>query len=131
VNPVLSQFLRFAAVGAVATVVHYAILIALVQFAHVNPVLSTACGFSVAAVLSYVLNRHFTFSHRPVFAHGLAMFFVVGAVGLALNAGIVALLTGQGIYYLFSQFAATGLVLIWNYSAARFVVFRAPDVSSS
>lgn len=127
----LAQFLRFAAVGAVATAVHYAILIALVQLAHVNPVLATACGFCIAAVVSYSLNRHFTFDHRPVFAHGLAKFLAVGAVGLALNAGIVALLIWQGLHYLVAQVIATGLVLIWNFGAARFVVFREPDVRNS
>lgn len=127
----LGQFLRFAAVGAVATAVHYTILIALVQLGHVNPVLGTACGFCVAAVVSYSLNRRFTFDHQPVFAHGLVKFLAVGAVGLALNAGIVALLIGQGLHYLLAQVVATGLVLIWNFGAARFVVFREPDVRSS
>jgi putative flippase GtrA len=127
----LGQFLRFAIVGTVAGVVQYAILIALVQLAHLNPVIGTACGFCVAAVVSYSLNRHFTFDHRPVFARGLMKFFVVGAVGLAINVGVVALLVALRVHYLVAQLVATAVALIWNYCAARFVVFREPDVRST
>lgn len=122
---VVRDFLRFAAVGAVATAAHYAVLIALAELAGVDPVPATVAGFAVGAVVSYTLNRRYTFAVRPAFMRGFVKFAVVIGVGAVLNAGIVALFIGLGLHYLIAQVIATGLVLIWNFAAARLVVFRA------
>ena len=122
---VVRDFLRFAAVGAVATAAHYAVLIALAEIAGLDPVPATVVGFSVGAVVSYTLNRQYTFAVRPAYGRGLAKFLLVVSIGGVLNATIVALLTAQGLYYLLAQVIATCLVLIWNFTAARLLVFRA------
>lgn len=118
------QFLRFAAVGAVATAAHYAVLILLKELAHVPVLWATSAGYLVGAVVGYALNRRFTFEANHRFAEGLAKYVGVGLVGLALNAAITVGLTALGLFYLLSQMVATGLVLIWNFCAARFIVFR-------
>ncbi len=123
---VVRDFFRFAAVGVVATAVHYAVLIALAELAGVHPVLGTVCGAISGAVVSYTLNRLYTFTARPAYMRGLAKFFVVIGIGAALNAGIVALFMWLGLHYIFAQFIATGLVLIWNFAVSRVVVFREP-----
>ncbi|WP_374569628.1 GtrA family protein [Phenylobacterium sp.] len=119
------EFLRFASVGVVATVVHYSILISLVELAHAPLVAATSAGFAVAAAVSYTLNRRYTFSHQPHFGAGLFKFIAVGLVGLGLNALIVGGLARAGLPYLLAQVIATGTVLMWNFTAARYVVFRA------
>ncbi|MES1158687.1 MAG: GtrA family protein [Terricaulis silvestris] len=119
------QFLRFAAVGAVATVVHYAILISLKEGAGLTPVAATTAGYTFGALLSYTLNRRFTFATRPSFGRGLLKYAIVIAMGAVINAGIVATLTRLGLHYLLAQVIATGLVMIWNFAASRLVVFRA------
>lgn len=121
---VAREFLRFAAVGVAATSAHYAVLIALTELGGVDPVPATAVGFAVGAVVSYVLNRAFTFAARPAIASSLAKFLAIALVGAFINAGIVALLIGQGLYYLVAQVIATLVVLVWNYAGARLIVFR-------
>lgn len=123
-HPTAQQFLRFAMVGAVATAVHYAILISLVELAQVELLPATSIGFVAGAVVSYTLNRRYTFASQQHFGRGLAMFLAVGFVGLGLNGLIVSLLAGAGLLYILAQMIATGLVLIWNFGAARLVVFR-------
>ena len=123
-HEVVRQFLRFLAVGVVATSVHYAILISLKEGAHVNAVAATCFGYGGGAIVSYTLNRLFTFEVRPHFARGFAKFMIVVIVGFALNAAIVAGLTHFGVYYLLAQLIATGLVLSWNFTASRLLVFR-------
>jgi putative flippase GtrA len=125
----LGQFLRFAAVGAVATAAQYAVLIALKELLGVNPVVGTALGFCLGAIVSYSLNRHFTFDHRPAFAAGLAKFFVAVGVGFFLNVGIVWALTHQGVFYIWAAVAATLITLFWNFFATRMLVFREPSRS--
>jgi len=122
---VVRDFLRFAAVGAVATAAHYAVLVALAELAGFDPVTATVCGFGVGAVVSYTLNRIYTFSVRPAYGRGLAKFLVVVGIGAVLNAAIVALFIRVGLHYMIAQVIATCVVLIWNFAGARLVVFRA------
>src|SRR5262249_61883318 len=123
------QFLRFAAVGAVATAAQYAVLIALVQLWGVSPVVGTALGFCLGALVSYSLNRRFTFEHRPAFGAGLAKFFLASGVGFFLNVGIVWVLTHQGVFYIWAAVAATLITLFWNFFSTRMLVFREPGRS--
>jgi putative flippase GtrA len=118
------QFSRFLAVGVATTAVHYGVLIALVEAWNVNPVLATTAGFIAAVFLSYLLNRRYTFDKRPTFGQGLLKYYASVSMGLVINAGLMALLTGWGVNYLIAQIVASGAALIWNFFAARFLVFR-------
>ncbi len=118
------QFSSFLAVGVATTGVHYGVLIALVESLGTNPVVATTAGFVTAALLSYLLNRRYTFDERPAFHSGLFKYYAAVSVGLVLNAGVMALLTRWGAYYLLAQIIASGVALVWNFLAARFVVFR-------
>lgn len=124
-RPGVKQFLRFATVGAIATLVQYAVLIALVEAAGAEEVPAAIGAYLCGAVTSYLLNRRFTFAGTQTgFGHGLAKFALVNLIGLGLNTGIFVLLTGMGLHYILAQMVATGLVLIWNYAGARLFVFR-------
>jgi putative flippase GtrA len=118
------QFSSFLAVGVVGTSLHYSILAVLVEAWHVNPVWATTVGFLSAALLSYVLNWYFTFYERPVFYLGLIKYYGAGSVGLALNGGTMAFLIFWGIHYFLAQVISSGIALFWNFSAARFVIFK-------
>jgi len=118
------QFSRFLAVGVATTAVHYGVLVALVEAWNVSPVWGTTAGFVTAVLLSYLLNRRYTFDELPSFGAGLAKYYASVSMGLVLNAGTMALLTGWGVHYLLSQVVASGIALIWNFLAARFLVFR-------
>jgi putative flippase GtrA len=118
------QFSRFLAVGVATTAVHYGVLIALVETWNTNPVVATTAGFMTAVLLSYLLNRRYTFEERPAFHAGLLKYYAAVSVGLVLNAGTMAVLTDWGIYYLLAQVIASGVALIWNFLAARYLVFR-------
>ena len=120
------QFSSFLAVGVATTAVHYAVLIGLVEAWALNPVWATTLGFLTAVLLSYLLNRRYTFDQRPAFHAGLLKYCAATSVGLLLNAGTMALLTSWGLYYVLAQVIASGVALVWNFSAARFVVFREP-----
>ena len=116
---------RFAIVGAIATAAHYAILIALVEIGHVEPVVATTFGYGVGIVVSYTLNRRFTFGETtaPV-ASSFAKFALLYGVGAVLNGAIMGGLIGLGAPYLLAQVVATGIVLFWNFLGARYIVFR-------
>lgn len=123
---VARQFVRFAAFGAVATAAHYTLMIGLIELGHTPPLWATTAGFVLGAIVSYTLNRRFTFDETPAFGRGLMLFLCVAAIGLVLNGAIFAVLHGPplSLPYLLAQVIATGLVLIWNFLGARLFVFR-------
>ena len=122
---IFRQFVSFAGVGAIATAVHYAILIVLVQFYHLNPTLASGIGAVAGALISYSLNYHYTFRSNGRHAVSVAKFFIVAAVGLVLNSmSMLICIEVFGFHYLLSQVLATGLVLIWSFAVNRAWTFR-------
>jgi putative flippase GtrA len=119
------QFVSFAGVGVVATAIHYAILIALVRRGAMHPALATGAGATVGAVVSYLLNYHYTFRSSNGHAASMAKFGVVAGTAVILNSLCMLLGTeGLGMHYVLSQIVATGLVLIWTFLANRSWTFQ-------
>jgi putative flippase GtrA len=112
----LKSLPAFLGVGVIATAVQYVTLVIAVERFAVNSVVGSVAGYLLGAVLNYLLNYYLTF--RSGNAHGVAVrrFAIVAAVGLALNAAMMALLAqGLKLPYLLAQIATTGAVLIWNF----------------
>ncbi|MCX8256295.1 MAG: GtrA family protein [Beijerinckiaceae bacterium] len=124
-HPLLRQLRSFVGVGLVCTALHYVILVALVQLAHVPPVPAALTGFCVAGILSYRLNRRHTFgSERP---HGEAVwrFALVAGVAFVLTWLFMRLFVEiRHAPYLPAQMVTTGLVMAWTFAANRFWTFR-------
>jgi putative flippase GtrA len=58
----LSQLAAYGGSGVGAAVAHYGVLIGLVELAGAHPVPATLTGFVAGGVVSYLLNRRFTFA---------------------------------------------------------------------
>lgn len=119
------QFVTYAGVGAVATLVHYTLLVLLVQGAGLDAVLSSAAGALAGAVTAYLLNHRYTFASRQPHTETAGRFFAVAFAGLLLNVALMVIaVRGLGLHYLVAQVVATGLVLLWTYGANRCWTFR-------
>jgi len=113
------QFLRFAAVGAIGTSAHYAILVVLVEELACRPDVGSLAGFCAGAVLNYMLARKYVFRARSAHRAAMPRFMLVASVGAILNTGIVAILVAVRLHYLIAQVLATGAVLAWNFTANK------------
>jgi putative flippase GtrA len=114
------QFVRFAMTGGLATLLHYAILIALVTWGRIDPVVASSIGFAVSTVLNYAVNARFTFRSERPHAQALPRFVAVALVGFGCNAVLLWVLhTIAGLPYLLAQVAATVGVLGWNFVMNR------------
>lgn len=121
----LRQFMTFAMMGGIATAVHYAVLIGLVNGLVAPPVLASVVGYLTGAATNYVLNYKITFRSHKRHQEAFTKFFIVAASGLGLNTVIMVIGTEWlSIYYLFSQILATILVLIWNFTINRAWTFK-------
>lgn len=110
------RFLRFAAVGAVGTAAHYALLLGLVELGGVDPVLGSVGGFLLGALVNYGLSRSLVFASERAHVEALPRFLAVAGMGLVINALLMRLLVHVlGLHYLLAQIVTTGLLLLWHY----------------
>jgi putative flippase GtrA len=72
-----------------------------------------------------VLNYHYTFTSNKRHRETMTKFLIVALVGMLFNGLIMSVCTeALQLHYLLAQLAATGLVLLWNFTANRFWTFR-------
>lgn len=121
----LHQILAFTGVGVVAAIVHYGLLIGLVELLGWKAIPATLAGYIGGGIVSYLLNRTHTYqSDRPHEEAGWR-FALVAAVGFGLTYLCMSLLHGQlGMHYLLAQVLTTGIVLVWSFVAHKFWSFR-------
>ena len=121
---VFGQFARFAMVGGIATLIQYAVLLALVQLAGLNPVWASAIGYALSAVLNYLMNYRYTFRSQAHHGRAALKFVTIAGLGLLLNSLVMAGLIRADAHYLAAQVVATAVVLLWNFFGARYWTFR-------
>ncbi|WP_454917582.1 GtrA family protein [Xanthobacter sediminis] len=123
-RPLVLQAASFAWVGLVATGAHFATLALAVERGLAGPVVASVTGSVVGAVVSYTLNRLFTFDSTRSHAGAVPRFAVVALGAFALNALIMEVLVHlAGVYYLAAQVAATGITLVWTFTGYRVWAF--------
>lgn len=118
------QFSSFIAVGFIATGVHYALLIGLVEIAGVSAVAAALIGCGAGGAVSYSLNRHHVFRTNLPHQEAVARFTLVAAVGFGLTYVFMSLLVNRaGVPYLPAQVVTTGIVMLWNFAAHKIWTF--------
>ena len=111
--------LRYAGVGALATLAHYALLWGLVERGHWWPALAAGAGAALGAQLGFVGNRWFTFQHRGPWLPAWWRFQMTALLGGMTSVAVVAVGVGLGMHYLVAQAGATLLVLVLTYLINR------------
>lgn len=108
-------FLRYSAVGALATGVHYCVLVAGVELLTAPPAPAAVVGALCGAAVSYAGNRRFTFVGEWPHRIAVPKFLVSAAVSAALSGSLVWIGSRAGVPYLISQICATSLGLVLGY----------------
>jgi putative flippase GtrA len=113
-------FSKFAFVGALATALHFAVMVLLVQAFHFNAAAASSLGFAVSALFNYQLNRVFTFRSHSPHSQTLPRFLLVACSGLLVNTSLMLLFVDVcRIPYVLAQVPASGAVLVWNFFLNR------------
>jgi putative flippase GtrA len=119
------QIATFAGVGVVAAVVHYGLLIALVEAASIGAVPATLAGYIGGGIVSYALNRRHTYASDRPHEEATWRFALVAFVGFLLTGAIMHLFVDRlDAPYLPAQLVTTGLVLVWSFVANKVWTFR-------
>jgi putative flippase GtrA len=120
------QFSSFVVVGVIATGVHYALLIGLVEIAGISAVGAALVGYGAGGMVSYGLNRRLTFRTALPHEAAVSRFMLVAAVGFGLTYVFMSLFIHvAGIPYLLAQVATTGIVMFWSFAVHRMWTFPA------
>lgn len=132
-------FFRFLLVGVVNTLVGYGVMFGLYNLAGLHRLgglgywLSSAANYVVGSIVSFFLNKHFTFRNREKGA-GVVLRFVINisvcyllAYGLAKPA-VTWALGGMGLSQQLqgnlTMLAGSGLFVVLNYLGQRFFAFK-------
>lgn len=119
------QFLAFASVGAIGTLAHYTVLLALVVLVGMGPVLASSCGYLTGGVVNYALNYRFTFGSREPHFRSAIKFCAIAGVGFAINWALMSAATaGMQLHFIVAQIFSTAVVLGWNFIGNRCWTFR-------
>jgi putative flippase GtrA len=127
-SPALArQFAAFFGVGLVAAIVHYGLLISLVEGYRMDPVPAALAGYVAGGIVSYLLNRRHTYASDRPHVEATWRFALVAIIGFGLTwAGMAILVRGLAVPYLAAQLVTTGIVLFWSFLAHKFWTFREP-----
>ncbi len=129
------ELARFASVGVLATVVGMGGMFAAYNLLHWNYWLASGVAFAVGALLSFVLNRRFTFAHRGSWLSALLRFAVNVAICYTIAFAVARPATLWGLQVLgaglsLAQAENVALTLgnvlytAINYAGQKWFVFR-------
>ena len=119
---------RFVLTGALATLVHSAITVALVELSHLHPSAANGLAFLAANIMSYVINTRWSFQSHYSFATWLR-FILVSFLAGSLTVVIAWFVDWTGGHYLVGLSIIVTVVPMISFLAHRF--FTYPPVSSS
>jgi len=133
----LVQFFRYTIVGGIAAFVDLSLYNTGVQILKANHIISNSFSFVSGLLVNYYLSREWVFNKK---VHNIkkdfALFALVGVIGLLLSNIILFMLIDAGILYYLMPFSDDGrvkvtakiaaviLVLFWNFTARKRIVFN-------
>ena len=131
-------FFRYLFVGAISTVVDWALLFGAEGLLRrmLSPTgagiaakyIAATLGFAAGVTVSFFLSRAFVFKGRQARSQRAWGEFlghsIIGAVGLGFTEGILWAGDAIGWHFLCSKAVATVVVLFWNYFARKYLVYR-------
>lgn len=128
------EMTRFVVVGGVSFIIDFALLYVFQEFVFkrvfCGVLLSQALSFTISLIIHYFLATFWVFRGHAVnnaasHARASSLFVVTNLIGLALNE--LALLIGStllGFHYMVVKLFAAALVMLWNYAAQKFFIYR-------
>ena len=119
-------FIRFLMVGVVNTVVGYSAILTFQLVLGMPATLANACGYLVGMLLSYALNRRFTFKSQRGHRASMPAFAVVAAACYGINLLVLTLVMTFAplVPAALAQAVAVAAYTLSFYVASRHLVFH-------
>ena len=121
----IKQILSFGVVGVVATVIDFALLFVLTEFAHVPYLWSAAISFCCSLVANYLLTMRYVFQGRSDITkrREFTTFVILSLIALALNQLLMWLGTDiLRIPYMLTKVFVTAFVMVYNFVSRKMLL---------
>jgi len=141
-----TRFLKFAAVGAIGSVIDILIMNLLTHLFNMRLVFAGTLSLICAIISNFLLNRYWTYpdSRSRHFLHQLSMFFLVNVIGIGIRIPILHFVEPfmavefEGVAHLSHATAeslaknatlllAIGVVMLWNFFINRYWTYNDVD----
>jgi putative flippase GtrA len=120
------EFIRYNLVGVINSVAGFSIIYILMFFG-VTPTMSNAIGYSIGSIISYYLNRKYTFKSALKSKIVMFKFFLVLAISYGLN-----LLTLKYLITIINPYLAQiGSAIIYTLSSFLLIKFTVFNIRSN
>lgn len=121
----VSQFIKFGFVGAIAFVIDYGVMVFITEVFGVSPVTSATISFTASVIFNYSASMRYVFTHKEDLSRKreFIIFVLLSMVGLAIND--IAMWAGVEILdidYRIVKIAATALVMVWNFVSRKILL---------
>lgn len=135
---VAGQFIRFAIIGGINTLLDFAILNILSAATGIKEgngvIVLNLISFSIAVINSYYLNKKWAFKDPTgENTKKFSIFLIVSIIGALINTAIVRFAStnidpmfglNQTLWLNVAKVLATGVSLVWNFVGYKLFVFR-------
>lgn len=126
--------LKFVLVGIINTLVGNGVMFLLYNFCGVGYTVSTVANYVVGSIVSYFLNKYYTFKQTKKSLKEVLKFILTIAVCYVIAYGLAK----PAAYWMFSGFSKTvkdnlamlagsGMFIVLNYFGQRFFAFKTED----
>jgi putative flippase GtrA len=121
----VNQFIRFALIGVVNTLIHYGVFMLLYAIGLFH-LLASVTGFLCAVTNSFIMNKRWTFKTQGTSRkQEFTKFFLVNLVSLGVN--VVSMLVFIEVLNVappLAQLLTIGLTLVVNFTGTKYWVFK-------
>ena len=127
ISGIVAAFVRYTLAGGMGFVLDYAVLTICYEALGVHYLTSSALGFMVGLVFVYISSNKWVFASRRMENKmwlEFIIFFVIGIMGLGFTMLFMYLFVDViHIHPLISKLFTTALVLLWNFSARKIILY--------
>lgn len=131
IYPDYRKFFKYLGIGVIATVADWALFFSLINYTTIFYLYALAGSYFVGMIISFFLNKHYTFKNTYEKVHfQFASFAIVAIIGLGLNEGLLyglihyVFASDSETYLMISRVIVTFIVFIWNFILNKSVTFK-------
>jgi len=120
------HIMRYLFSGGTAAMVNLGLLYLLTDIMGLYYLLSGILAFSCGVIVSFIMQKSWTFQDRSTEEtyKKFVLYVVIAIINLAVNTSLLFLFTDIfNLYYMISQFLASGIVAVWSYFIYRKMFF--------
>ena len=120
------KMIKFGLVGFLGMIIDFSTTWLCKEKLKWNRYVANGCGFTLAVVCNYLINRRWTFaSSNPLWVKEFTIFLIVSLTGLLLNTSFLYFFhqKKEKEFYI-AKFMAILVVFLWNFLANFFFTFK-------